>query len=81
MGVRVGTSTATVNFWTENNRICYGVLSGEGELYLEERRELEVPNNMTLLWPSVCLLFWLGIANAHSSIPAVEYTALVVGVV
>jgi hypothetical protein len=41
--LRVGTSTATVRFWIENNRTRYDVLSGEGELHLQERRELEVP--------------------------------------
>ena len=41
--LRVGTSTATVRFWTENNRTRYDVLSCEGELHVEERRELEVP--------------------------------------
>ena len=39
--LRVGTSTATVRFWTENNRTRYDVLSGEGELHIEEHRELE----------------------------------------
>jgi glycogen debranching enzyme len=39
--LRVGASTATVRFWTENNRTRYDVLSGEGELDVEERRELE----------------------------------------
>src|SRR4029077_8842303 len=39
------------------------------------------PENVTLLWPSVCFLFWRGIANARSSISAVEYTALAFGVV
>src|SRR4026207_1185570 len=38
------------------------------------------PENVTL-WSSVCLLLWLGIAGARSSISAVEYTALVVGMV
>jgi hypothetical protein len=42
-GLRVGTSTATERFWTENNRTRYDVLSGEGGLHLEERPELEVP--------------------------------------
>ena len=79
--MRVGTSRPTVRYWTENKRTRFDVLFGEGGLHLEERRELEVLKNITLLWPSVCFQFWLGIANARCSICAVENTALVVGMV
>src|SRR6266542_2736310 len=36
--VRVGTSTATLRFWTENSNTRYEVLSAEGELHVEQGR-------------------------------------------
>jgi glycogen debranching enzyme len=36
--LRVGTSTVTLRFWTENNKTRYEVLSGEGELHVEYGR-------------------------------------------
>jgi glycogen debranching enzyme len=34
--LRVGASTVTLRFWTENNETHYEVLSGEGELHVEQ---------------------------------------------
>lgn len=39
--LRVGRSTVTLRFWTENNRTRYDVLSTEGELHVEQGRTLE----------------------------------------
>jgi len=39
--LRVGASTATLRFWTEKDETRYEVLSGEGELHIEQRRGLE----------------------------------------
>jgi glycogen debranching enzyme len=39
--LRVGASTVTLRFWTENNETRYEVLSGEGELHVEQGRGLE----------------------------------------
>jgi len=36
--LRVGASTVTLRFWTENNETRYEVLSGEGELHVEHGR-------------------------------------------
>jgi glycogen debranching enzyme len=36
--LRVGASTVTLRFWTENNETRYEVLSGEGELHVEQYR-------------------------------------------
>ena len=38
--VRVGTSTATLRFWTEKSNTRYEVLSAEGELHVEQGRGL-----------------------------------------
>jgi hypothetical protein len=34
--LRVGTSTVTLRFWTENNETRYEVLSAEGELHIKQ---------------------------------------------
>jgi hypothetical protein len=39
--LRVGASTVTLRFWIENNETRYEVLSGEGELHVQERRGVE----------------------------------------
>jgi len=39
--LRVGASTVTLRFWTEKDETRYEVLSGEGELHIEQRRGLE----------------------------------------
>jgi len=49
MGLRVGTSTATVRFWIEDNRTRYDVLFGEGELHFGNVENSKVPKNVTLL--------------------------------
>jgi glycogen debranching enzyme len=39
--LRVGTSTVTLRFWTENDQTRYEVLSAEGELYIKQGLRLE----------------------------------------
>jgi glycogen debranching enzyme len=41
--LRVGTSTVSMRFWIENKQTRYEVLSGEGELNVLPRPEIEVP--------------------------------------
>jgi glycogen debranching enzyme len=40
--LRVGASTVTLRFWTENNETRYEVLSCEGEFHIEQGRRFEV---------------------------------------
>jgi hypothetical protein len=39
--LRVGASTVTLRFWTEDNETRYEVLSVEGELHVEQGRGVE----------------------------------------